>query len=67
MKYMYTADMCSACEKLKKEYREQGIEFVERHASRLKTPGNDRDDIDLDAFVQLTMNNMQLPVVVERG
>jgi glutaredoxin len=66
MKYVYTANMCPACEKLKKEYKEQEVEFVERNGNKLKTPGSDRDDIDVDAFAQLAMNNMLLPVVVER-
>lgn len=66
MKYIYTATACPACEKLKREYSEQGIEFIERSGQRLKAPPEDRDDIDVDAFVQLSMNNMVLPVIVER-
>ncbi len=42
----------------------QGIKYIERSANRLKTPPVDRDDIDVDAFVQLSMQNMVLPVEV---
>ncbi len=66
MKYIYTAPDCPKCETLKSSYRTQGIPFKERSADRLKNPANDRDDIDVEAFVQLSMQNMALPVEVTK-
>jgi glutaredoxin len=66
MKYIYTAPDCPKCETLKSGYRTQGIPFKERSADRLKNPANDRDDIDIEAFVQLSMQNMALPVEVTK-
>ena len=66
MKYIYTALDCPKCETLKKSYRVQGILFVERPADRLKNPAHDRDDIDVEAFVQLSMQHMVLPVEVDK-
>jgi hypothetical protein len=42
----------------------QSIEYVERDADRLKNPVCDRDNIDVEAFVQLSMQNMILPVEI---
>ena len=65
MKYLYTATMCPACEKRKRELKRQGIDYVERKGTRLKTPEADFDDIDKDALVQLAINNDTLPVEVD--
>jgi len=65
MKYIYTANGCKKCDELKQSYRSYNVNFVERSANRLKTPKEDWDQIDIDAFVALTMNNMELPVEVE--
>lgn len=65
MKYIYTKDMCSACTELKEKYDSEGIKYIERDGDRLKTPAIDRDDIDLDAFVQLSIQNMVFPVEIE--
>ncbi len=64
MIYIYTQDMCSACIDLKAKYDAGGIEYIERDGGRLKTPAEDRDSIDVDAFVQLSINNMAFPVEV---
>ncbi len=64
MKYIYTAPGCPKCETLKESYKAQSIEYVERDAERLKKPAHDRDIIDVDAFVQLSMQNMILPVEI---
>lgn len=64
MKYLYSLPNCPKCDKLKKEYDKQGIEYIERDGNRLTTPSDDRDDIDVDAFVQLSMANMRFPVEV---
>ena len=64
MKYIYTAPDCPKCETLKESYKMQSIEYVERDADRLKNPAHDRDNIDVDAFVQLSMQNMILPVEI---
>jgi len=61
MKYLYTAENCPKCESLKKKYREEGVRFVERKADRIKQP---EDEIDQEALVQASMQNMELPVEV---
>ena len=66
MKYIYTAPECPKCESLKESYQTQSIEYVERDAERLKNPAQDRDDIDIEAFVQLSMQNMVLPVEIDK-
>ncbi len=66
MKYIYTAAECPKCDSLKESYRTQSIEYVERDAERLKNPSHDRDDIDIEAFVQLSMQNMVLPVEIDK-
>ncbi|GJQ59608.1 MAG: hypothetical protein D8M57_10165 [Candidatus Scalindua sp. AMX11] len=65
MKYIYTAVDCPKCETLKERYKTEGVEYVERDADRLKKPSDDRDQIDIDAFVQLSMQNMVLPVEID--
>lgn len=66
MRYIYTSPDCPKCESLKNRYKTQGIEYIERDADRLKNPAADRDDIDVEAFVQLSMQNMVLPVEVTK-
>ncbi len=66
MKYIYTAPDCPKCESLKESYKTQSVEYVERDAERLKNPALDRDDIDIEAFVQLSMQNMVLPVEIDK-
>ncbi|GAN33821.1 MAG: hypothetical protein DYG83_14530 [Candidatus Brocadia sp. AMX2] len=61
MKYIYTAPDCPKCESLKKKYRAEGIQFVERNADRIKQP---EDGIDQEALVLASMQNMELPVEV---
>ncbi len=62
--YIYTQPDCSKCDNLKRDYDRQGISYIERSANRFKKPPIDRDDIDIDAFVQLSMQNMVLPVEI---
>jgi hypothetical protein len=62
MKYIYTSSECPKCEILKKKYRSEGVRFVERNAERIKQP---EDDIDREALVQASMQNMELPVEVD--
>ncbi len=64
MKYIYTQPNCPKCYDLKAGYDVQGIQYIERSSDRLKTPAADRDTIDVDAFVQLSMQNMRLPVEI---
>lgn len=66
MIYLYTAPDCPACDKRKAELVANGIEHTIRDSSRLTAPQGNQDDIDKDAFVQLSMNNMRVPVEVER-
>jgi len=63
MKYIYTANGCPACVDLKHAYDLQGVKYEERSAQRLKE-GKRIDQVDVDAFVQLNMQNMELPVEV---
>ncbi len=65
MKYIYTAQDCPRCETLKEDYKSKGIEYTERDSDRLSNPSHDRDEVDVDAFVQLSMQNMVLPVEIE--
>ena len=65
MKYIYTTPGCPRCEKLKREYREQGIDFEERDVKQLTPGGNNWDNIDVDGHVQLLMQGNVLPVEVE--
>jgi glutaredoxin len=62
MKYIYTAENCPKCEILKKKYRAEGVRFAERNADRIKQP---EDEIDREALVQASMQNMELPVEVD--
>ncbi len=66
MKYIYTASDCPKCETLKEKYETMGVEYIERDSDRLKKPAFDRDDIDIEAFVQLSMQNMVLPVEINK-
>ncbi len=68
MKYIYTAENCPRCEALKKKLHMQGIAYKEREAGRISKPAdydNPGDAIDVEAFIQLSMQNMKLPVEVE--
>ena len=62
MKYIYTAEDCPKCASLKKKYKTEGVRFVERSADRIKQP---EDEIDREALVQASMQNMELPVEVD--
>lgn len=66
MKYIYTAPECPKCDALKESYKAQNIEYIERDAQRLKNPAHDRDNVDIEAFVQLSMQNMVLPVEIDK-
>ena len=52
---------CPLCKKVKEDYKKRGIVYIEREASRIKSP---IDEIDREAFVQASMQNMELPVEV---
>ena len=62
MKYIYTAEACPKCESLKKKYKANGVRYEERSADRIKQP---EDEIDREALVQASMQNMELPVEVD--
>ncbi len=65
MYYIYTAEDCPRCERQKAEWKRDGIPFTERSSDRLKG-GEHADQIDVDGFVALCSNNMQLPAIVYR-
>jgi len=67
MIYIYTAEGCSRCDDLKRRYDESGITYKERSANRLSSPDDRRDQVDVDAFAQLCMQNMILPVEINTG
>ena len=62
MHYIYTQSNCPACESKKRELRDKGIFFIERDASRIKSPD---DEADREALIQASIQNMLLPVLVE--
>lgn len=62
MIYLYTTDNCCNCESLKQEYKTKNIQYVERSADRIKSPV---DEIDREALINASMNNMELPVIVD--
>lgn len=61
-KYLYTVDNCKRCVELKKKFAEEGVEYEERSAERIKRP---EDFVDSEALVQASLQNMTLPVVVD--
>lgn len=61
MTYVYTSENCPKCIELKKAYDENGIAYIERSADRVKSP---QDEIDREALIQGSMQNMELPIVV---
>ena len=62
MKYIYTSNQCLKCDNLKNKYNEFNIPYIERIAERMKAP---EDAIDQAALIQASMQNMELPVVVD--
>lgn len=62
MLYIYTSDNCPKCEKQKKTWKENNVIFEERDASRIRQI---QDEIDKEALVQASIQNMVLPVIVE--
>jgi len=62
MIYIYTVENCGNCSKLKLEYYRNGTKYEERNAERIKSP---HDEIDQEALILASMQNMTLPVIVE--
>lgn len=62
MIYIYSSDLCPKCEKAKNDYETRNIPYTERSADRIKAP---EDEIDRDALIQASLQNMELPVIVE--
>ena len=61
MLYLYSMENCPKCEKLKAKFNKEGITFEERSSDRIKKP---EDEIDQEALIEASMNNMEMPVVV---
>lgn len=61
MVYLYGNDDCPKCRVKEKELTETGIAFEKRDSSRIKAP---EDDIDREALIVASMQNMELPVVI---
>jgi hypothetical protein len=64
-KYIYTKAMCSACDALKKKYKDQHISFQERSGDRLDLDPRIFDEIDKEAFLQLQMQNLTFPIELD--
>ena len=62
MKYVYTADNCPKCTTLKNKLKSEGTPYEERSADRIKNP---QDKIDQEALINGSIQNMELPIVVE--
>lgn len=62
MKYIYTTENCSKCELQKTEWNKKFVRYEERNASRIKNP---EDEIDQEALIRASLQNMNLPVIVE--
>ena len=62
MLYIYTTEDCPRCITQKAMWTELGIKYVERSANRLKAF---EDDIDKEALVVASTQNMELPVIVD--
>ena len=62
MMYIYTADNCPKCDKLKEKLKINKILFQERSADRIKSP---IDEIDKEAMEEASFMNMSLPIMVE--
>lgn len=60
--YIFTQEDCPKCEKWKQEMADNGQEYIERDAARLKNPV---DEIDREGLIEASMRNMELPVVVQ--
>jgi hypothetical protein len=65
LKYIYTKQMCSACDALKAKYRSKGTTFVERNGDRLDLDPRIFDDVDKEAFLKLQMQDLTFPVEVD--
>ena len=63
--YIYSMPMCSACEALKKKYKDKHISFVSRKGDRLENDPRIFDDVDREAFLILQMQNRTFPVQLE--
>lgn len=64
-KYVYSKKMCSACDSAKERLRMAGTAFVERSGDRLDLDPRIFDEIDKEAFLQLQMQNLTFPVIVD--
>ncbi|MDP2683612.1 MAG: hypothetical protein Q8P20_01020 [bacterium] len=62
MIYVYTNATCPKCDVLKIQLKERGDAYIERSADRLKNP---QDEIDREALIEASMQNMTLPVMIE--
>lgn len=60
--YIYTQEDCPKCEELEMKLLTEGTPFVTRDAVRLKNPA---DEVDREGLIEASMQNMELPVLVE--
>jgi hypothetical protein len=57
--------MCGACEAIKKKWKDEHRDFIERSGERLKNDPRIFDDIDKEAFMIYQMLNQTFPVGLE--
>jgi len=67
MIYLYSKEMCGACEAREKELKEAGIPFEKREGERILDPV---DEIDHEMFIKLAMDGkavspLSLPQEIE--
>jgi len=62
MKYIYTSNNCWKCEALKTKFIGEGVDFEERPSERLTKV---EDEVDREALVQASLQNMELPVEID--
>ena len=63
--YIYTKPGCSGCDELKTKLDAAGVEYIERSPDRWDDEPDKIDEIDIDARVQLCLQNEVFPVLVE--
>lgn len=61
--FVYTEAGCEECKKVKDDLQSQGVLFQERPAASLTSAG-DKDEVDLEAMVEMQMQRGELPIVV---
>lgn len=59
---IYTNENCPKCTKQKEEWKKNGTVFEERDSERIKVH---QDKYDIEALIEASMQNMELPVIIK--